>query len=142
MPNVGFHRTYVARLTAVSTHHFSNGIGFKGIPHKGSRTMGFYIFHLSGIHPGILIGHSDHLLLRFRTGNGYPFGGSILVDSRSPDGGIDAIPVFQGTGEGFDHDHSGTLTANVAVGPGIKSIASAVGRKKSPLGEAHLRLGL
>ena len=75
---------------------------------------------------------SNHGLLSRPTGHGLPTAGSVLVDGRAAHHRQHRIPVAHCIAEPLEHHDAAALAADVAVGAGVESLASAIRSQHAP----------
>ena len=97
--------------------------------------MGLDVLDLAGRDGGLPVGFSQDRLLGQRIRRHEPVAPSVLVHGAAANDGINWITISQSFREGLQHDDTSTLTANVAVGPGIERFAATIRRHGAGFGE-------
>ena len=127
---IGLHRTDGQRLVLrpPRAQDGPQGSHLDRIAQRRPGTVGLYIAHLRGLHPGIGESLANDSLLRLLIGHRKATAVTVMVYRRSHDKGQDVITVCHRIGEALEDYYPAPLAADITVSCGIKGLASTVGR--------------
>ena len=134
--DVGLDRADQQRTVRFASPAVGGGQGqrFNGIAHFRARSVRFDIVHVRRPDAGTGERVLDHPFLRRPVRHGKTRTGPVLVYGRPADHGPDAVAIGFRLFEPFQDDDSATLTAYVAVRPGVEGRAPAIRREHPGVG--------
>ena len=137
---VGLHRSHPTGLPLRSSlrQHRAQGPQLDRVPLAGASAMGLHILGGGGVDAGASKSGAHASDLGPAVGRHHAVAAAIGVDGRTVNHRIDRIAGRLGRSQGLEQHDPGPLRANVAIGTGIKALATAVGRQQTGLAEAHL----
>ena len=135
--HVGLDRPQCARPFpwTFDAKHCAQRFRLDRVAQQCARTVGLDVLNLAGRDGGLPIGFSHDRFLSQRIRRHKPVAPSVLVHGAAANDGINRITIRQGFREGLQHDDTGALTANVAIGPGIERFAASIRRHGAGFGE-------
>ena len=140
MAEVCFDRAHPAGLVARSTlaQDGAQGPQFDRIPLAGARAVGLHVLGGGWIQAGAgkSLAHAGDLGLE--VGGGHAIAAAVGIDGRAMDQGHDRIAAAPGLREALKQHHARPFRAHVAIGAGVKTLATSIGRQQPGLAEAHL----
>ena len=140
MAEVCFDRAHPAGLVAWATlaQDGAQGPQFDRIPLAGARAVGFDVLGGGRVQAGAGKGLAHAGDLGLEVGGGHAIAAAVGIDGRAMDQGHDRIAAAAGLREGFQQHHPRPFRAHVAIGAGVKTLATSIGRQQPGLAEAHL----
>ncbi len=135
MAYIGLDRTQVQGPLALLAKHCLQCMHLDRVTQRCAGTVRFNIVHR--IRREFRIGQRlpYHGLLCQAVGRRQTGAAAILVDGRAANHRMDAVTRSQRVRQFFQHQHTTTLTAHIAIGIGIKSLAVAVWCQHAALAE-------
>ena len=89
--------------------------------------MAFDIGNITGRDAGLLVGGLQHLFLGAGVRGHQAVGTAVLIHRAAQYNSIHPVAIGQRLGERLENDHAHPFAAHVAISPGIKGFAAAVG---------------
>ena len=140
MAEVCFDRAHPAGLVAWAAlpQHGAQGPQFDRIPLAGARAVGLHVLGGGRVQAGAGKGLAHAGDLGLEVGGSHAIAAAVGINSRAMDQGHNWIAAAAGLREGFQQHHPRPFRAHVAIGAGVKTLATSIGRQQPGLAEAHL----
>jgi hypothetical protein len=141
--DIGLHRADDKRglRVAAFTHHARQRVDLDRIAEWSAGAMRLDILQLAGLDIRGRQRPSDDRLLCGSIRRGQAIAAPVLVHRRAANHREDRIPAIESVRQPLEHDDRAAFRAHVAVGSGIKRLATPIGRHHARLRQVDVDLG-